>query len=143
MTETEQRSAVVAEAMTWLRTPYHHRGRLKGVGTDCAMILAEVFEKVGLIPHIEIEHYPQDWMLHRDEERYLGWVTKYAHRVETPKPGDIALYRFGRCVSHGAIVVEWPMIVHAYIREHGVCLSDGTAGELEKRLFGFYSFWGR
>jgi len=26
-----QRDEVVAEAETWLRTPYHHMGRVKGV----------------------------------------------------------------------------------------------------------------
>jgi cell wall-associated NlpC family hydrolase len=140
--EETERQTVIAEAKTWLGTPYHHMGRVKNAGTDCAMILAEVFEAVGLIPHLEIEHYPLDWMNHRDEERYLGWVKKYAHEVTEPRPGDIALFRFGRCISHGAIVVEWPMVIHSYIQEGGVCISDASKGALEKRLHSFYSFWG-
>ena len=28
----------VAEALTWLGTPYHHQGRVKGVGVDCRSI---------------------------------------------------------------------------------------------------------
>ena len=140
---TKEREAVIAEAVTWLRTPYHHMGRVKGAGTDCAMLLAEVFEKVGLLPHLDIEHYPQDWMLHRDEERYLGWVTRYAIQVFDPKPADIALFRFGRCISHGAIVVAWPTVIHAFVREGGVCIADATKGDLKGRGAGFYSFWGK
>ena len=37
-----QRQRVVAEAETWLRTPYHHMGRIKGGGIDCPTLLAEV-----------------------------------------------------------------------------------------------------
>ena len=32
------RAAVVAEAIAWLGTPYHHRARIKGVGVDCAQL---------------------------------------------------------------------------------------------------------
>ena len=45
-----RRAAVVAEAATWLRTPYHHMGRVKNAGTDCLMLLAEVYEAAGVIP---------------------------------------------------------------------------------------------
>jgi cell wall-associated NlpC family hydrolase len=65
------RRAVVAEAASWLRTPYHHMGRVKGGGVDCLMLLAEVYEAAGVIPHVEIPFYPPDWHLHRGVERYL------------------------------------------------------------------------
>jgi cell wall-associated NlpC family hydrolase len=29
------REAVIAEARTWLGTPWHHQASLKGVGCDC------------------------------------------------------------------------------------------------------------
>lgn len=143
MTEQEQRKAVVAEAHTWLRTPYHHKAAIKGAGVDCAMILVEVYHACGLIPRIDVGDYPPDWMMHRDEERYLGWVKKYCCEVETAQPGDIALYRVGRCFSHGAIVVDWPTIIHAYIRERNVQLADGRGGWLAGRIVKFYSLWGR
>lgn len=142
MTASEARAAVVAEAKTWLLTPYHHQARVKGAGVDCAMILIEVYSAVGLIKNFDPGFYVTDWMLHRSEERYLGWVQQYAHAVDEPKPGDIALYQFGRCVSHGAIVIDWPTIIHAYAPEGNVCLGDGTAGPLGARLRGFYSLIG-
>jgi len=111
-----QRAAVIRCARAWLRTPYHHRGRVKGAGVDCAMLLAEVYAEAGLVPALDIPHYPPDWHLHRDSERYLGFVRDHAVEIAgPPAPGDIALWRFGRCFSHGAIVVLWPKIIHAYL----------------------------
>jgi cell wall-associated NlpC family hydrolase len=130
-------NTVVIEALTWLNTPYHHQGRVKGAGTDCAMILCEVYEACGLVPHIDPRPYPPDWHLHRSEERYLRWIEDYADKVDEPLPGDVALYQFGRTISHGAIVVEWPTIIHAY-RGEGVVLADGTQGALAGRLAGFW-----
>lgn len=142
MTEQAQRAAVVAEALTWLNTPYHHMGRVKGAGVDCGMLIAEVFERAGLIPHLNIEYYPMDWHLHRGAERYLGWVSKYAKEVQRdPLPGDIVLHQWGRCISHGAIVIKWPMVIHSYIGQ-GVVLADGTKEPLAGRQRAIHSFWG-
>jgi cell wall-associated NlpC family hydrolase len=127
-------SHVTDIARGWLCTPYHHRGRIKGVGVDCLMLLCEVFEDAGLVPHIDPGPYPMDWMLHRDEERYLAGLEQYCDRVDgTPEMDDIVLYRFGRCASHAGIVTIWPEIVHA-CRGQGVVLGDGQAGELAGRL---------
>ena len=127
MTESEGRSAIVEEALTWLKTPFHHRQATKGSGVDCALFLYSVYQKVGLIPEIEIEEYSAQWHLHRDEERYLNWVLKFAYRVEAPpfKPGDAVMYKFGRVASHGAIIVQWPKIIHAFSKAGMVTLDDG------------------
>jgi cell wall-associated NlpC family hydrolase len=119
------RQAVVAAARSWIGTPYHHMGRVKGAGADCATLLAEVYTEAGLCTAISIEYYPQDWMLHRSEERYLGILEQYVREIEgPPEPGDIVMYHFGRCWSHGAIVIAWPTIVHAVLGQN-VCLGDG------------------
>ncbi len=130
-------NSIVTEAMTWLRTPYHHQGRIKGVGVDCAMILCEVYHAVGMVPFIDPRPYTHDWHLHRSEENYLGWIKQYADPVDVPEPGDVVLYRFGRCISHGGIVVDWPQIIHAY-RAEGVVLADGASTDLAPRIAGFY-----
>jgi len=138
----EQRSRVVQEALTWDGTPYHHQARIKGVGVDCGQLLAAVYEDAGVLPHIETGDYPGDWMLHRDEERYLSFVMQYAQEVDAPRPGDIAVFRFGRSYAHGSIVVEWPRIIHAYVRV-GVMVDDaGENGALVGRPVRFFSPWG-
>lgn len=142
MTPAEQ-SAVVAEALTWLGTPYHHHGDVKGAGVDCAMILVRVFHAVGLIPDIDPRPYPPDWHLHRDAERYLGWVQQYADEVTTPAPGDIVMFQFGRCVAHGAIVIDWPLVIHAHMQSREVVLIDiSTNSDLQKRQRGIYRLKG-
>ena len=44
---------VRSEALTWLGTPYHHQGRVKGVGVDCGQILISIYEKAGILPNGE------------------------------------------------------------------------------------------
>lgn len=141
--ELLQRSAVVQEAESWLGTPYHHAARVKGAGTDCAMLLAEVYEAAGVTPRVEPEAYPHDWHIHRNEERYLQHVETFARRIEgAPRPGDIALFRVGRCISHGAIVISWPLAIHAYVTPGEVVLEDMEANlDLRERLVGFWSPW--
>ncbi len=139
--ERAMRQAVVGEALTWLGTPYHHQGRVKGAGVDCAFLLIKAYHACGLIPDLDPRPYPRDWHLHRSEERYLNWVKEYAAPVEAPQPGDLVLFRYGRCVSHGGLVVEWPTIIHA-LASAGVCTLDNAAQEpLAGRVVGFYSYW--
>ena len=141
--EAAERALVVAEARSWLGTPYHHRGRIKGAGVDCAMLLAEVYRAAGLIPRLEIGYYPMDWHLHRDTEQYLGWVERHARQVEAPQAGDVVLFRFGRCFSHGGIVLAWPEILHAYLGQ-GCVLGNVTAEpRLGRREQRFFSCWPR
>jgi cell wall-associated NlpC family hydrolase len=133
-----RRLAVIEEAVGWLRTPYHHMARVKGVGADCLTLLAEVYEKAGVIPHVEVPFYPPDWNLHRAAERYLDGVMSYAREVParddavSPQPGDIAVFKFGRCFAHGAIVLQWPRLIHAW-HNSGVVYADATQGQLAGR----------
>lgn len=141
MSSADQRAAVVQEAQSWLNTPYHPHGRVKGVGVDCAMLPAEVYEACGMIPHVDPEFYPQDWHLHRDEERYLNVVLgQNAMPTDVPLPGDLVLYKWGRAFAHGAIVIEWPLIIHAFI-DQGVVMANGLAGRLADREHRFYTLW--
>jgi NlpC/P60 family putative phage cell wall peptidase len=140
MVKQGTREAVVAEAYSWLGTPYHHQARIKGVGVDCAMILCEVYHAAGLIPHIDPRPYAPDWHLHRDEERYLGWLYDYGLPTGNPKPGDVGLWRFGRCFSHAGIVVSESGVIHAYLRQ-GVVLGGIFEQPLVKRPAKFFTLW--
>ncbi|HXA47516.1 MAG TPA: NlpC/P60 family protein [Burkholderiaceae bacterium] len=139
--ERTQREAVVAEAREWLGTPYHHRAQVMGAGVDCGQLLVAVYVACGLVAPFETGDYPADWMLHREEERYLGWVKKFAVETATPQPGDIVVWQFGRCISHGGIVVEWPQIIHAYRPECMCVLGDGSIGDLAHRKPRFFTIW--
>lgn len=106
---------MIAEARTWQGTPYHHAANLKGVGVDCAMLLVEVFRAVGLVgKDFDPRPYPRTWYLHRDEERFMGFLLEKSQRTDTPQAGDVALFRFGRTASHGAILLDDDYMIHAY-----------------------------
>lgn len=141
---TKLQKQIVAETQSWIGTPYHHAARVKGAGVDCAQLLIAVYSAVGALPaDFEVAEYPMDWHLHRNEERYLNQVLAHAHPVDEPRVGDIALFRFGRTISHGAIVVEalgsFVDVVHAYRPARSVCVQNlNINAELQERFCGFY-----
>lgn len=125
----EIRARVVAEAMTWLGTPYGHRQRLKGLRVDCAQILAAVYEAAGVIEPIDLGEYPTQWHLSHTRELYLEWLERAGAWLipsADALPGDIGVWKYGLTHSHGGIVVEGgadPVILHSYIKaRRGVTL---------------------
>ncbi len=148
--ELRQRAAVVAAARAWVGTPYHHMADIKGVGVDCAMLLVRVYCDLALVDHFDPRPYTADWMMHRNEERYLDWVLSRARHVprDDVGPGDVILFRIGRCFAHGGIVTraEPLTICHAFMPA-GYVIEDEIARspELSDKLTSakFASYWGR
>jgi cell wall-associated NlpC family hydrolase len=142
MTEQEERQRVVEIARSWLGTPYLHRGNVKKCGADCAWLLIKVFEEAGLVTGVDPGYYPPDWPMHQEHSIYLDWVERYCKPVEKPQAGDIVLYRFGKCISHGAIVSNYPYVIHSLYRQ-GVVETDLEHGPWASRVAGFWSYWGK
>lgn len=146
--ESEERQRVCEELKGWLATPYHHQAFVKGPkgGVDCAFFLICVYNKAGLIPWIDPRPYTRDWHMHRDAERYLGWVKRFCGQVESPLPGDLVVFQYGRTFSHAGIVIDWPLMMHSYVGI-GVTYADATRGEFAVMRNGsprpkeFYSLW--
>ena len=135
--ENNEAARVVVAAREWIGTPYHHAADLKGVGVDCAMILVRVFCDLGLVELFDPRPYVRDWMLHRGEERYLGFLLEHAREVAEPAPGDVIVFRVGRCFAHGGIVTRGEPLsfVHAFAPA-GRVVEDEAArvAELAARL---------
>jgi len=140
MIDDVTRSRLVQEAMTWIGTPWMHRGTVKGAGVDCGQLLALAAHRVGAIDWIDPGDYPADWMLHNSVSKFQATVERYAYKKSSlPLPGDIALFNFGRCISHGAMIIEWPKIIHAYRPAKMVVLDDAETNPILKtRLAGFW-----
>ena len=124
----EQRAQIVRAAKTWIGTPYHHRAATKGAGADCAFFPVAVYMECGVLPAAyRPPEYSSQWHLHRSDELYLAEVEKFCRELcdvaVAPQPADFLVMRFGRTFSHGAIVVDWPVVIHSYI-PHGVTLAD-------------------
>lgn len=80
------------------------------------MSLIAWFSACGVIEFFDPRPYSRTWFLHQSEEKFLNIIERYAVKLpddEKPLPADVALYRHGRCVSHGALVVDDTFIVHA------------------------------
>ena len=158
--EAEQRDAFVAEARSWLGTPFRDQGDVKGKNgaVDCAMLLVRSAQACGLIDvAFDPRPYPPQWHLHRDEERFLNVIARLiaargrgaevGNTTGLPaealaKAGDVIVYRVGRCFSHGGIVIEAPrsssgaiahqrlLVLHAYYKTGHVAISPLTEVEL-------------
>ncbi len=143
-----QRAAVVAEARSWVGTPYHNCADVKGVGVDCGMLLVRVFVDTGLCAPFDPRPYPVDWHLHRSEERYLGFIFDRGSEVLAPQPGDVMVLRYGRCYSHGGIVTgaDPVAIVHAFypaarVLEEAVAQNVVLADPARRPRF--FSYWAK
>lgn len=151
MTEAEQRAAVIAEARSWISTPYHHAADIKGAGVDCGMLLVRVYVDTGIVQPFDPRPYPPDWNMHRSEERYLHEIltrTRELKDDETCGPGDVIVWLHGRTFSHGGIVTDWPRIIHAYHMSQVVEECD-LDREIRLQFIGAnprptrrFSFWG-
>jgi NlpC/P60 family putative phage cell wall peptidase len=133
----EGRAAVVAEARSWLGTPYHHAADVKGAGVDCAMLLVRVYCDLGFVERFDPRPYTRDWFLHRNEERYLSFLLARSREVRVPGEGDVVLFRMGRCFAHGGIVAKAdPLtVIHAFAGAR--CVVEDVVGhsaELSARL---------
>ncbi len=120
---SDNRQRVVLEARAWLGTPYVQRGRIKGVGCDCATLLIEVYRACGIFTSEKLDVFGQDWFYHATEDAYMLRVIRHAPKVAEgiltrslqAQPGDIALVRTvnSRVYNHGGIVTGWPRVIHA------------------------------
>lgn len=111
------REDIVKEAVSWVGTPYHHHGRLKGLGVDCVQLLCCVYASCKASGYVDPGTYAVDWHLHQREELYVaGLEAQGAVQVERPHLGDVCLFKIGRTYSHGGIYVgDDGMVVHAYM----------------------------
>jgi NlpC/P60 family putative phage cell wall peptidase len=132
------RARVTAVAREWIGTPFHDHAEVKGVGCDCATLLKCVFTEAGIVQPFTLDHYSPQFFLHQSEERYVGWVLKFAREIEESeaRPGDIVLYRIGKCFAHGALIIEpgWPTIIHAHFAARCVRRDDGRNPRLGTRV---------
>lgn len=142
MTRAGSRADVCTLACSWLRTPWHHRARIRGVGVDCAQLLIAVYAEAGVIEDFDPGDYAIDHMMHSDAEVFRGWCERYGRQTKTPRAGDAVVWKFGRVYSHGGIVVEWPgRVIHAFRPFGEVCETPADASRLAGRDAIFFTFW--
>ena len=127
LTDT-QRAALVAEAKSWVGTPYRGWANIKGVGADCGQFLYGVYRALSLIPAMEL---PKDYSLqaaqHQASGEYMAVIDRFFRVIPESevKPADLVCYQIGQDMAHAAFIVSWPgFVIQAELR-HGVSGSHG------------------
>ena len=141
-------NSITKEAYTWLGTPHVNQAKVKGMGVDCGMLLIACLEGAGCVKpgEIVVEPYSNEWHLHHSAEWFLHIVEHWCSKVplDDLQEGDFLLYKFGRCVSHGAVYVGNGHVIHALV-DYGVVMSDLNDvmfldAQGHSRLHGVYRF---
>lgn len=141
---TDARARVVAEARSFIGTPFHHAAQIKGVGCDCVNLLAAAYEAAGVTGHVEIAPYSPQIMLHRGEETVIPYLLRCGREIPEAeaRAGDVVLYKVGRSFSHAAIIVDWPTrIIHAHSKSGKVVEMAGNVADLDGRATRFFTPW--
>lgn len=129
----DTRRAIVAEARTWLNTPYRHQGRRKGHGVDCLGLISGVARSLGLVAYDRADYAPQPdgALLKRECDRLLVQQNAADLNAYSDQAlGSVLLLWIAarNLPQHMAIVTDLPGrlgIIHAHqmlgsVREHGL-----------------------
>jgi NlpC/P60 family putative phage cell wall peptidase len=117
MTDQIRRSDVIAAALGWTGTPYHHQQSVKGVGTDCLGLIRGVWcDLYGSEPEAP-PPYSADWADATGCETLLLAARRHLIDVDprTALPGDVLLFRYRLRLpaKHLGILVAPDRVLHA------------------------------
>jgi len=135
-------AAIVAEARTYIGTPFQHQARLKGVGVDCIGVIVGVAHTLGISEFDTVDYARQP-----DPSKMGAALNAHLDRVNLSdiRPGDILWLRMTREPMHVAIVTETdPLrIVHALSRA-GVsrCVEQGIDDAWRRRIVACFRYRG-
>jgi NlpC/P60 family putative phage cell wall peptidase len=110
--------SVVAEARSWVGTPYRHQASLKGVGCDCLGLVRGVWRALlGEEPE-SVPPYAPDWAEAAGGEPLAEAALRHLIAIQPANflPGDVLLFRWraGNTAKHAAIVTTENLMVHAH-----------------------------
>ena len=118
MTQPLTRAALVAEARSWIGTPYQHQASLKGVGCDCLGLLRGVWRGcVGAEPEA-MPPYRPDWAEACGREHLVEAALRHLNPLEHRafRAGDVLLFRWSAwsLAKHCAIATDDGTMIHAH-----------------------------
>jgi NlpC/P60 family putative phage cell wall peptidase len=122
------RDDVIAEARSWIGTPWHHQASVKGVGCDCIGLIRGVLEP--FVGRIEVPlDYSPTWHLYRSEPRLYQGFKAVADAINLTQalPGDILLFGAGKGPAHHcAFLTSEGGLIHSY-QEVGQVVEQGVS----------------
>jgi NlpC/P60 family putative phage cell wall peptidase len=104
------KTEIVAEAKTWIGTPFKHQGRVKGLGVDCVGLIIGIAHAFTLtdFDYTAYSRTPDGITMQRLLNQHLQAIP-----IHTAMAGDILLMRFDAQPQHVGILSEYG-IIHAY-----------------------------
>ncbi|HAZ61181.1 MAG TPA: peptidase P60 [Gammaproteobacteria bacterium] len=127
---------IITEARRWLGTPFHHQGRCRGVGVDCAGVVIGVARTLGLSGN-DVAGYgrePYRGLLMRELDSQM-------QRIDAPEPGAVLLLRFAVEPQHLAICTDQETLIHAY-QTAGACVEHRYSDLWRARTLQAYVYHG-
>lgn len=111
---TPIRKRIIAEARTWIGTPYRHQAALKGHGCDCLGLVRGLCAFLDLDEAAPVPSYPRDWFA-PGEETLLAAARHHLVPFETARPGDVLVFRMrrGAAARHCALLSGEARMIHA------------------------------
>ena len=117
------RAAIVAEARTWIGTPYAHQASVKGVGCDCLGLVRGVWRAIHGDEPEAPPAYSRDWAEARGYETLAEAAGRHMMPVAFTaiRPGDVLLFAMKdhAPAKHCAIMTAPARMIHA-IESHPV-----------------------
>lgn len=115
---------VVAEARTWIGTPYRHQQSAKGAGTDCLGLIRGIWRAIYGAEPEAIPAYSPDWSETRGEELLWRAALRHMRPGDRQDDGQVLLFRMrnGSVAKHLGISAGTnghKTFIHAY-SGHGV-----------------------
>lgn len=110
-------------AMNYIGVPYAFRSYNPTIGLDCATFLHHAIkDSSGLIIHIPL--LPSDFGIHKENPVYEEILSRHfvGANNDSPQPGDILLFKYGRSFCHAGVAITTGMIIHC-TKERGVHIS--------------------
>ena len=110
------RAAILAEARSWVGTPYQHQASTKGAGCDCLGLVRGVWRALYGAEPEAVPPYRPDWAELGGDEALLEAARRWLRPTNDPQPGDVLLFRMaaGAPVKHAAIASAEDRMIHAY-----------------------------
>jgi cell wall-associated NlpC family hydrolase len=87
-----------------------------------------------------LEWYPPEWNLHQSEEIYLNRMQPYVERIEDYRrgPGDIVMFKMGRTIAHGGIMLPDNRMIHSWKPSRGVSIVGLSNDYWRKHYYGAF-----
>jgi NlpC/P60 family putative phage cell wall peptidase len=136
---TSNADLLIAEARSWIGTPFMHAARVKSVGIDCGGLVMASARAVGL-RFIDTTNYSTECS-RGDSENLVKGILLFCDEIPITErqPGDILLFRARSLPLHMAVLVSDTLFVHAYQSAGKACETE--LGPVWMRLLsGVYRF---